>query len=347
MTEIVNLDDFEARAEVVLEPVAWAYYSGGAADEHTLRENVAAWSRHRLRPRILVDVADIDTRTTLLGTEVGLPIGIAPTALHGLCCADGEVATARAAAGAGALFTYSSLATRPMEDIAGIGGPTWFQLYAHRERAIVADMLARAGECGFRAVVVTADLAVLGRREREIRGGYTWGTAHTYGNFTRYVDGHGDAVSEGLHRFQLTWRDLEWLRGCTDLPLVVKGVLTGEDAALACEHGADAVWVSNHGGRQLDRVAATADVLEECVQAVAGRAEVYVDGGIRRGTDVLTALALGARAVFAGRPWLYALATDGEAGVTAALDIVGAELTTAMALLGTPTVGSVTRAHLD
>jgi len=347
MSELVNWRELDARAEAALEPVAWAYCSGGAADEVTLRDNDAAWSRHRLRPRVLVDVAKVDPSTTLLGTPVSMPVGIAPTALHGLCCPDGEVATARAAAAEGLLLTVSSLASRPVEDLAGIAGPRWFQLYAHRERAIAADVVARAVDVGFAAIVVTADLPVLGNRERERRGGYEWGTAHTYGTFTRYVDGYGDAVSAGLHEFQLTWDDLAWLRDLTDLPLVVKGITTAEDAALACEHGVDAVWVSNHGGRQLDTVAATADVLEACVQAVAGRAEVYVDGGIRRGTDVLAALALGADAVFAGRPWLYALAAGGEAGVVEAAQVLRAEVENAMALLGAPTVAAITRTHVD
>ena len=347
MSELVNWRELDARAEAALEPVAWAYCSGGAADEVTLRDNDAAWSRHRLRPRVLVDVAKVDPSTTLLGTPVSMPVGIAPTALHGLCCPDGEVATARAAAAEGLLLTVSSLASRPVEDLAGIAGPRWFQLYAHRERAIAADVVARAVDVGFAAIVVTADLPVLGNRERERRGGYEWGTAHTYGTFTRYVGGYGDAVSAGLHEFQLTWDDLAWLRDLTDLPLVVKGITTAEDAALACEHGVDAVWVSNHGGRQLDTVAATADVLEACVQAVAGRAEVYVDGGIRRGTDVLAALALGADAVFAGRPWLYALAAGGEAGVVEVAQVLRAEVENAMALLGAPTVAAITRTHVD
>jgi 4-hydroxymandelate oxidase len=344
--DIVNLADLEPLAQASLDPIAWAYYAGGAGDERTVRENVDAWSRRSLRPRVLVDVSTIDTSTTLLGAPVRLPVGIAPTALHGLCCPDGELATARAAARQGVLYAFSTLATRPMEDVAGVEGPRWFQLYAHNDRGISADLVARAAAAGFGARVVTVDLPVLGRREREVRAGYRSGAARHYGCLERYVDTHGEAIVSDLHAFQLRWADLEWLRGLTDLPIVLKGVLTREDAALACENGVDAVWISNHGGRQLDRVAATVDVLEECVQAVAGRAEVYVDGGVRRGTDVLTALALGARAVFAGRPWLYALATGGEDGVVAAFDVVRAELETAMGLLGTSTIAAVTRSHV-
>jgi 4-hydroxymandelate oxidase len=344
---VVNLGDLEQLAEATLSAVAWAYYSGGAGDERTLRDNEAAWSRRVLRPRVMVDVSSISTETTLLGSTVALPIGIAPTALHGLCSPDGELATARGAASRNALYVYSSLATRPMEDLLGIAGPRWFQLYHHSEPAIVADLLERAAAADFTAIVVTADLPVLGRREREIRGGYKWGTPHTYGCFERYVDDYGDSVARGLHHFQVTWSDLERLRGLTDLPLVLKGVLSAEDASMACEHGVDAVWVSNHGGRQLDRVAATVDVLEKCVEAVDGRAEVYVDGGVRRGSDALTALALGADAVFAGRPWLYALAVDGERGVDRAFDIFRGELENAMALAGIPALADITRRLVD
>jgi isopentenyl diphosphate isomerase/L-lactate dehydrogenase-like FMN-dependent dehydrogenase len=347
MSEPLNWRELAERAEAALDPLAWAYASGGATDEVTLRDNEAAWSRHRLRPRVLVDVSTVDTSTTILGTPVSMPVGIAPTALHGLHCPDGEVASAQGAAAEDLLFVLSTLSTRTLEDVAHVEGPRWFQLYAHRERAVTADVVARAVAAGFGAIVVTVDLPVLGRRERELRAGYEWGTAHTYGTFSRYVDGHGDAVSEGLHEFQLTWDDLAWLRTESGLPLVLKGVTHPDDAARACEHGVDAVWVSNHGGRQLDTTPATADVLAACVDAVAGRAEVYVDGGIRRGTDVLAALALGATAAFAGRPWLYALADGGEAGIVAAARLMRSELENAMALLGTPTVPSITREHVS
>ena len=335
---VMTLGDLESLAEAALEPRAWAYYSGGAGDERTLRQNTDAWARRTLTWRVLGDMAPIDTSTTLLGTPVALPIGIAPTALHGLAHPDGEVATARAAARAGALYVFSTLATRPMEDVAAIDGPRWFQLYAHHDRGIAEDLVRRAVDCGFTAIVVTVDLPVFGRRERELRGGFAPGEPREYGCLAGY-----EGAAENLHVFRVTWRDLDWLRGLTDLPLVVKGVLAPEDAAAACEHGVDAVWVSNHGGRQLDRAPATVDVLEACADAVAGRAEVYVDGGIRRGTDVLAAAGLGARAVFAGRPWLYALAAGGEEGIEHVASILRAELETAMAVLGTPTLADVSR----
>ena len=339
---LVSLLDLEALAEERLEPAAFAYYAGGAADEVTLRDNTAAWTRHRLRPRVLVDVSTVDPATTVLGTPVAMPAGVAPTALHGLARDEAELASARA----GVLFCLSSLASRPMEDLAGVDGPRWYQLYAHADRGITGDLLARAAASGFGAVVVTVDLPVFGRRERELRSGFAQPSAAGYGNFARYArDGDVAAVTAGLHTSLLTWADLEWLREASDLPLVIKGVLTAEDAGTAVDHGVAGVWVSNHGGRQLDRTPASADVLEEVVDAVAGGAEVYVDGGVRRGTDVLAARALGATAAFVGRPVLYALAAGGEEGVAEALGVLRAELENAMALLGTPTVADVTRAY--
>jgi isopentenyl diphosphate isomerase/L-lactate dehydrogenase-like FMN-dependent dehydrogenase len=343
---LISLVDLEAIAEEHLDPAAFAYYAGGAADEVTLRDNPAAWSRHRLRPRVLVDVSTVDASTTVLGTTVAMPVGVAPTALHGLAREEAELATARAAARAGVLFCLSSLASRPMEDLAEVEGPRWYQLYAHSDRGITADLVARAAASGFRAIALTVDLPVFGRRERELRSGFAQPSADGYGNFARYArDGDVAAVTAGLHTSLLTWADLASLRDVSELPLVVKGVLTAEDARLAVEHGVAGVWVSNHGGRQLDRTPASADVLEEVAQAVGGAAEVYVDGGVRRGSDVLAARALGATAAFAGRPFLYALAAGGEEGVAEALGVLRAELENAMALLGTATIAEVTRAH--
>jgi 4-hydroxymandelate oxidase len=344
---IVNLTDLEDRAAEVLDVRSFAYYAGGAADEVTLADNLAAWGRRRLRPRVLVDVSVIDPSTTLLGAPVSMPVGVAPTALHGLAHPGAELETARAAARAGVVFCASSLATLAIEDLAGIDGPRWFQLYSHLDRGITADLVARAEASGCSALVVTVDLPVFGRRERELRSGFSQPSAAGYGNFARYAtDGDIGAVTAGLHMSQLTWGDIGWLRDSCGLPIVLKGILTAEDTAIALEHGVDAVWVSNHGGRQLDRSPASIDVLEEVVEAAAGRCEVYLDGGVRRGTDVLTGLALGARAVFAGRPWLYALAVGGEAGVVEALGVLGAELENAMALLGTPSVAAVGREHV-
>jgi isopentenyl diphosphate isomerase/L-lactate dehydrogenase-like FMN-dependent dehydrogenase len=291
---------------------------------------------------MLVDVSHIDTAVTLLGERVAMPVGIAPTAQHRLAHPDGEAATARAAAATHVMFCASTSSSLSLEEIAAAAGPLrWFQFYTQDDAGPRSEaLLQRAAAAGYRAVVLTVDLAVSGRRERELREQFDIGSLR-FGNF------HAES---GLRTQDtpsaFTWDDLAWLRERSSLPLVLKGILTAEDARLAVDHGAGAVWVSNHGARQLDRSPASLDVLEEIVAAVAGRAEVYVDGGVRRGIDVATALALGARAVFLGRPILHALAADGESGVRSALAMIEAELRNAMALLGTPTIADITRAHV-
>lgn len=350
MTELLNLRDFEALARARMEPGAFAYYAGGAGDEHTLRDNEAAFARRRLRPRMLVDVSRIDTSVALLGERVATPVGVAPTAQHRLAHPDGEAATARAAAAAGVMFCASTSSSLSLEEIAEASGPLrWFQFYTQDDAGPRSEaLLRRAAAAGYRAMVLTVDLAAPGRRERELREAFDFGSLR-FGNFP----GSGvadDGADNGLRAQDepsaFTWDDLAWLRARSSLPLVLKGILTAEDARLAVEHGAAAVWVSNHGARQLDRSPASIDVLEEIVAAVAGRAEVYMDGGVRHGIDVATALALGARAVFLGRPILYALAADGEGGVRSALAMMEAELRNAMALLGTPSIADITRAHV-
>ncbi len=338
---ILNLCEFEEAARARLEPGAFAYFASGSADQVTLRENEAAFARRRLRPRVLVDVSALDTSTTLLGRRVALPFGVAPTALHGLAHEDGECATARAAAAAGAMFCASTMSSRSLEDIAeACAGPRWFQLYAQdNDGPRTGALIRRAAAAGYSAIVLTVDLAAPARREPELRLGFAF-AEQASGNLASAV-GRDDAPPA-----RFTWGHLRWLRDVSQLPLVLKGIMTAEDARLAVEHGADAIWVSNHGGRQLDRVHASIDVIEEVVDAVAGRAEVYLDGGVRRGTDVVTALALGARAVFVGRPMIFALAAMGPEGATLALDLLAEETRNAMALLGTPDLASITRAHV-
>lgn len=308
----------------------------------TLRENVAAFARRRLRPRVLVDVSKLDTATTLLGAAVSMPIGIAPTARHRFAHPDAECATAAAAAAAGAVFCASTMSSRSLEEIAGAcSGPRWFQLYTQDNIGPRTEALVRRAEAaGYAAIVLTVDLAVSGRRERELRETFDL-DAPPPANLAGLPVEVDDAPPA-----RFTWDDLRWLRNVTRLPLVLKGIMTAEDAALAVEHGVGGVWVSNHGGRQLDRAPATIDVLEEVVRAVGGQAEVYLDGGVRRGTDVVTALAFGARAVFIGRPIIYALAVAGAGGVALALELIATETRYAMALLGAPTIASITRAHV-
>jgi isopentenyl diphosphate isomerase/L-lactate dehydrogenase-like FMN-dependent dehydrogenase len=330
--EPINVFDYEALAQTRIEPMVWDYYQGGSDDEVTLRANRSAFERIRLRPRMLVDVSTIDMRTTVLGAPVSMPILIAPTAFHGLAHADGECATAQAAGQAGTLMIASTSATRSLEEVAAhASGPLWFQLYFHN-RASAQELVVRAAAAGYRALVVTADSPRWGNKERAIRSGFI---TPVKANFTR--------AEEALDDVCVTWDALAWLRTLTDLPIVLKGLLTAEDAELAVQHGMDGIIVSNHGGRQLDGVAASIEALPEIVEAVAGRCEVYLDGGIRRGTDVLKALALGARAVLVGRPILWGLAVNGAQGVAHVLELLRAELELAMALAGRPTIASIDR----
>jgi isopentenyl diphosphate isomerase/L-lactate dehydrogenase-like FMN-dependent dehydrogenase len=349
MTIPINLRDFEPLAREHMDAAAFDYVAGGALDERTLRENESAFARRRLRPRVMVDVSSIDTTTSLLGAPVAMPVGIAPTAQHAFAHADAECATARAAAAAGVLFCASTMSSRSMEEIAAAGGrgPRWFQLYLQTDRSLTEGLVARAVASGYTALALTVDTPVTSRRERDLRNALQL-PVQLYGNFLGLEAKGVDVASfvGTLINPRLAWDDIAWLRSISGLPVVLKGIVTAEDARLAVEHGAAAVWVSNHGGRQLDRTVATLDALEEVVAAVDGRIEVYVDGGVRRGIDVVTALALGARAVFIGRPVMYALAADGDAGVALMVQLLSDELRNAMALLGAPTLADITRAHV-
>lgn len=353
---VVSLTDFEPLARSVMDPAAYDYVAGGAWDEQSLGEAVAAWRRRRLRPRVLVDVSAVEPGTTMAGSPTSLPIAVAPMAAHGLAHPDAELATARAAAAAGIPFTLSTMSTRSIEEVAASApdGIRWFQLYAQADPARSRELVERAAAAGFSALLITVDLPILGYRERDLRSGFDLSVPH--GNF---ADGggpdhasHGGDPDAGYDILEsnldngLTWAGLAEIRRWSRLPIVLKGILTAEDARLAVDHGVDGVVVSNHGARQLDRTVAPADALEEVVAAVGGRTEVWVDGGIRRGLDVVTALALGARGVLVGRPILWALAAGGQAGVERALAILRAETVIAMTLLGTPRPSDVSRAHV-
>lgn len=341
-----NLRALDDLARDTMPRPAFDYYAGGAADERSLRANLDSFGRYTLRPRVLVDVSRRDLSVTLLGARVDLPVGIAPAAYHHLAHPDGERATARAAARAGALLTASTMSSCSLEEIAEAGGPRWFQLYVHKEREVTRSLAQRAEAAGYAALVLTVDLPIFGRRERDPRNGFVL-PKDKLGNFRAPTPEARDALLSGLHDASLSWRELAWLRAQTRLPLVLKGVLTAEDARLAVEHGAAAVWVSNHGGRQLDQTPAPLEVLPEVVAAVEGRAEVYLDGGVRRGTDVAIALALGARAVFTARPFLYALAVGGEAGVSRALSLLREETSVALALLGVTSPAQLGPQHVS
>ena len=349
--DLLNVWEYERAAEERLEPGAFAYFAGGANDEWTLGENLAAFTRWVLRPRVLVDVSETTTTATVLGTELSLPVLVAPTAFQRMAHPDGETATARGAAAARTIMCLSTIATATIEEVAAAApdGPRWFQLYWSPDRGIVRDFVGRAEAHGYRAIVLTVDLPVGGRRERDLRTGFEVPAEVPVPAFVAHAE-RAESVSPTqigqVVDKSVTWRDLEWLRGLSPLPLVIKGVLTAEDARLACEAGAEAIVVSNHGGRQLDGVSASLDALPEVVEAVDGRTEVLMDGGIRRGTDVVKALALGARAVLAGRAPLWGLAVDGAEGVERVLELLREEVALALALCGCASPAHVTRAHV-
>ena len=351
----VNLEEYEAAARAVLDRPAYDYYAGGAEDETTLRANRAAFARYHLRPRVLVDVGSVDLSTEVLGERLSLPVLVAPVAFQCMAHPEGERATARAARAAGTVMIASTLATCTVEEVAAEApGPLWFQLYVYRDREITRDMVRRAEAAGATALVLTVTMPVLGRRERDVRNGFRLPEGVEMANFrhTRHAafpDAHGsrfEAFVDAEFDRTLTWEVVGWLRSITRLPVVLKGIVTPEDAALAVAHGADAVIVSNHGGRQLDGAEPTLLALPRVAEAVDGRVPVLVDGGIRRGTDVVKALALGGRAVLIGRPYLWGLAVGGQAGVEHVLAILRAELERALALLGRPTPAALDRGVL-
>ena len=341
MSTPLNVWDYEQLAAERLDAGAHGYYAGGAGDELTLRDNVAAFQRWQLRPRVLVDVADCATTTTVLAHELSMPVVVAPVAFQRVAHPDGEVGMARAAHAAGTAMCLSTLATSTPAQVAETGAQRWFQLYVFRDRELTADLVAQARESGFTALVLTVDTPVVGRRERDHRTGFTIPPEVAVAALGQ--GGMTPAEAFAQMSQSVTWHDVEQLASDAGLPVVVKGVMTAEDARLACEHGAAGLVVSNHGGRQLDGVAATIDMLPEVVDAVDGRIEVLLDGGVRRGGDVVKALALGARAVLVGRAPLWGLVVDGEAGARAVLELLRDEILLALKLVGCHSPRDVTR----
>ncbi|HYM52189.1 MAG TPA: alpha-hydroxy acid oxidase [Candidatus Dormibacteraeota bacterium] len=339
----VNLHDYERIAAERLAAGPLAYFSGGAMDERTLKDNRAAFGRRRIVPRVMTDVSTVDTTVEVLGRLWPSPIWVCPTAFQRMAHPDGELATARAAAARGITMTLSTSASSDMADVAAVGGPRWYQVYLLADPGARQAMVERAVETGYEALLLTVDLQRTGRRERDIRDGFalpqgvTLPNVEAAGGFSR-----GESLSTRFVE-RLTWDDLEWL-AAFGLPVLVKGVLHPDDARLALDHGAAGIVVSNHGGRQLDGAIASLDALPAVVEAVAGRGPVLMDGGVRRGTDVLMALALGATAVGIGRPVIWGLAVDGEAGVGRILDLLTAELNDAMALSGAGRLADLTPA---
>ena len=344
-TKPINLFEYQTLASRQLSQMALDYYASGAWDEITLRDNRLAFERLKLRPRMLVDVSQRDLTTEILGQSLQLPILIAPMAFQCLAHPEGELATAKAAAKLGSAMVLSTMATKSMEDVKSVSNntPQWFQLYVHRDRGLTRALVQRAYAAGYKALCLTVDAPMLGRREKDTHNQFVLPPGMELANLSTLTDfkipfrpGESGLFAYVLEQMNpgLTWADLEWLQSLSPLPLVVKGILRGDDAIRAVEHGAKAVIVSNHGGRQLDGAIASIDALSEVVAAVGDKAEVLVDGGIRRGTDVLKALALGAKAVLLGRPVLWGLAVGGEAGVEHVLELLRNELDLAMALSG-------------
>ncbi|HZA78047.1 MAG TPA: alpha-hydroxy acid oxidase [Acidimicrobiales bacterium] len=365
--------DLRAIARRRLPRGVFDYIDGGAEDERTLAANAAAYARVTFRPRVLRDVGTVDPSTTLLGRPLPLPLVLAPTGFTRIADPDGELAVARAAASAGLPYTLSTLGTRSIEEVAAVSaGPKWFQVYMWRDRGLVKEIVGRAAEAGYEAVVLTVDAAVLGRRERDVRRGFTlppqiglgtlvdgalhpaWTFAFVRSEPIRFANVTGREVSDGSSAVSLadyvntqfdpalSWRDVEWLRSVWGGPLVLKGVQTVADARLAADAGVEAVALSNHGGRQLDSAPAPLDLVAPVADAVGDRVEIICDGGVRRGSDIVKAVALGARACMAGRAYLYGLGAAGERGVDHVLRLFDADVRRTMALVGARTVGDLT-----
>lgn len=350
--EPLNAEELEALARAKLPKMAYDYYSSGAEDEITLLKNRTAFSTIGLRPRMLVDVSNRSMATTVMGEAVSMPILVAPTAFHALAHPDRELATTRACGRLNTVMTLSTLATSSIEEVTqAASAPVWFQLYVYKDRGITRNLIERAESHGCKALVVTVDSPMLGRRERDVRNRFHLPPHLELKNLsplnlqsvpaTQGGSGLAHYISS-LYDVSLTWKDLEWMASLTKLPVLVKGILRADDACHALDFGARGIVVSNHGGRQLDTAVPSIRALPEVVQAVEGKAEVFVDGGIRRGTDILKAIALGARAVLIGRPVLWGLAINGEEGVVSALEMLRHELDLAMVLSGCPTLDSIT-----
>ncbi|CAN1841510.1 Glycolate oxidase 1 [Linum perenne] len=331
MAVVTNVMEYQAIAKQKLPKMAYDYYASGAEDEWSLAENRNAFSRILFRPRILIDVTKIDITTTVLGFKISMPIMIAPTAFQKMAHPDGEYATARAASAAGTIMTLSSWATSSVEEVASTGpGIRFFQLYVYKDRNVVAQLVRRAEKAGFKAIALTVDTPRLGRREADIK--------NRCASFTSF---------NIIKLIYLSWiQDVQWLQTITSMPILVKGVLTAEDARIAVQAGAAGIIVSNHGARQLDYVPSTIRALEEVVKGAQGRIPVFLDGGVRRGTDVFKALALGATGIFIGRPVVFSLAAEGEAGVRNVLQMLREEFELTMALSGCRSLKEITRDHI-
>jgi L-lactate dehydrogenase (cytochrome) len=354
------------------------YIDGGAEDEQTLAGNLEAYRQVTFRPRVLRDMSEVDTSTTLLGKPLSFPLVLAPTGFTRIAHTDGELAVARAAARAGVPYTLSTLGTRSIEEVAAAGsGRLWFQVYVWKDRGLAAEMIERAAAAGYEALCLTVDTAALGKRERDVRRGLTlppklglstvfdgiihpgWTWQFVTSEPIVFANVAGRAVGDGREAVSLaeyfstqldpalSWKDLEWLRSHWDGPIVLKGIQTVDDAVIAADAGIEAIALSNHGGRQLDSAPTPLDILPAVAEAVGGRMEIICDGGVRRGSDIVKALALGARAAMAGRAYLYGLGAAGEPGVDHVLELLASDVKRTMALIGCKSVEEVTRDYVD
>ncbi len=341
--DILNLLELEAAAGERLTQMAYDYYRSGSDDEITLNENRDAFTRLKLHYRVLTGIETRSLQTELLGHKLSLPVIVAPTAFQRMAHPDGELATARAAQGAGTIMTLSTIASASLEEVRAAcpDAPLWFQVYLYKDEGLNLELVRRAEAIGASALVLTVDAPVWGKRERDIRNHFKLPDHIHLGNLMRGMNTLPDSAGSGLtayvnamFKLDLGWDDVAWLRSVTDLPILIKGVCHEDDARLAVQHGVSGIWVSNHGGRQLDTAPATIDVLPRVADAVGGAIPVILDGGVRRGTDVVKALALGANAVAIGRPILWALALGGQAGVTQILELLRWEIDAALGLCG-------------
>jgi 4-hydroxymandelate oxidase len=345
----LKLDDFEPAARAALPQGIYDYIAGGSEDEAALRGNREAFARYRFRFKILASTEQIDLSSKLFGQRFKMPVHLAPTAIQRMAHPDGELAAYRAASDAGVAYSLSTLSSASIEEVAAAAsGARWFQLYMHIERAVSASFVERAVDAGYSAILLTVDLPRTGRRERDIRNAFSLPLGLGYANLearrradtAEGPDPFAQNVNANTHP-GLGWADLEWLVAKTSLPVIVKGVVRADDARRAVDAGARGLLVSNHGGRQLDYAIASLDALPDVVKAVGHEVPVLMDGGVRRGTDVLKALCLGARGVLIGRPFLYALAVDGADGVARMLDMLREEVELSMGLLGVKTLGEL------
>jgi 4-hydroxymandelate oxidase len=349
--DLINVYDYETAASAKLHKMVYDYYASGAHDEITLRDNHVAYDRIKLKYRVLRDISRRTLSTNVLGEQVSMPVLIVPTAFQRMAHPDGEVATARAAGAVGTIMVLSTLSNSSIEEVvSAASGPVWFQLYVYKDREATAGLVHRAEDAGCKAIVVTVDALLWGRRERDVRNRFQLPEGLSVKNlmpagkeqFPKEVADSGlAAYMASMIDQSLTWKVTEWLRSITHLPVLIKGVIRADDAVKAVDHGASGIIVSNHGGRQLDTSPATVEVLPEIVSAVADKIEVLIDGGIRRGTDVVKAIALGAKAVLVGRPILWGLAVDGEQGVARVLEILRNEFDLAMGLCGCSSVNQI------